>query len=379
MTTIVTVIKHACICTGETIIADGYIRFAKTILAVGPMTDFQPLANEKVIWGQGKIIVPGFIDVHSHGGYGIDAMNATPNELIKMVQLMAKNEGITSYFCTTMTQSVDQISHAMQTIATAAQHTPLIQGIHLEGPFIAPKFKGAQPAAAIIAPDPALVANWQKQANGLIKLITYAPEITGATALETFCLQQGITLSIGHSAATRAQLKNSAATHVTHLYNAQSLAVHREPGVMGHALLEPNLTVELIMDGFHNAPDMVDLAYRLKGATRIELITDSMRAKGLGDGKSELGGQAVTVSDNEARLADGTIAGSVLRFDDAFRNSMRFTSATLLDAVKMASVNQATEFGLSQKGSLAAGKDADLNILSADYHLQATYCLGQAI
>ena len=153
---------------------------------------------------------------------------------------------------------------------------------------------------------------------------------------------------------------------------------HREPGVTGHAMLEDNIRTELIVDGFHVYPDMVNVAYKLKSADRIDLITDSMRAKGLGDGESELGGQKVWVKDKQARLEDGTLAGSVLEFDDAFRNIMAFTGATIHEAIQMASVNQAVEFGLDTKGTLAVGKDADLNVFNADLtELQTTYSMGR--
>jgi N-acetylglucosamine-6-phosphate deacetylase len=143
-------------------------------------------------------------------------------------------------------------------------------------------------------------------------------------------------------------------------------------------MLEDNIRTELIVDGFHVYPDMVNVAYKLKTANRIDLITDSMRAKGLGDGESELGGQKVWVKDKQARLADGTLAGSVLEFDDAFRNIMAFTGASIEEAIQMASVNQAVEFGLDTKGTLRVGKDADLNVFSADLSaLEATYSLGR--
>lgn len=152
---------------------------------------------------------------------------------------------------------------------------------------------------------------------------------------------------------------------------------HREPGVTGHAMLEDNIHTELIADGFHVLPDMVKLAMRLKTAQRIDLITDSMRAKGLGDGESELGGQRVHVHAGQARLDDGTLAGSVLSFDTAFRNIIEFTGCSIEEAVKMASVNQAQEFGLREKGQLIVGKDADLNIFDTQLNLQATYQTGR--
>lgn len=190
-------------------------------------------------------------------------------------------------------------------------------------------------------------------------------------------LQHHIVPSIGHSNATREQLRHSRATHITHLYNAQRPLHHREPGVTGHGMLEESITGELIADGFHVVPDMLQLAFKIKGAQRLDLVTDSMRAEGLGNGESELGGQKVIVKDKQARLENGHLAGSVLAYDDAFANIQRFTSADISDAVQMSSVNQAREFGLTQKGDLSASKDADFNIFNQDMQLQATYSLGR--
>ncbi|AYM03868.1 N-acetylglucosamine-6-phosphate deacetylase [Levilactobacillus yiduensis] len=370
------VLKHAKIYTGDAVIPDGFIRFDQEIEAVGPVADFRPLPADEIHVVTGKTIVPGFIDVHSHGGYGYDSMDGDPDQIDKMVNLMSL-EGITSIFPTTMTQSNDAIDHAMQGIAVAAERNPLIQGVHLEGPFIAAIFKGAQPEKYIKDPDVDLLDRWNQLSGNRVKLITYAPEDAGAKQFEAYCLANGIVPSVGHSNATREQLLESRATHVTHLYNAQRGLRHREPGVTGHAMLEDNLFCELICDGFHIVPDMIKLAYEQKGQHRLELVTDSMRAKGMPEGVSELGGQKVIVKDRQARLESGNLAGSVLRFDEAFRNVIAFTGCDVNDAVQMSAVNQAEEFGLTQKGKLLPGRDADLNLLTRDLHVDTTYSLGR--
>ncbi|MCT4488743.1 amidohydrolase family protein, partial [Levilactobacillus parabrevis] len=177
------VLKHAKIYTGDDVIPDGYIRFDQQIEAVGPVADFQPLPADEIHVVTGRTIVPGFIDVHSHGGYGYDSMDGDPEQIDKMVNLMV-HEGITSIFPTTMTQSNEAIDHAMQGIAEAAQHNPVIQGVHLEGPFIAAIFKGAQPEKYIKDPDVSLLDHWNKLSGGRVKLITYAPEDPGSKAFE---------------------------------------------------------------------------------------------------------------------------------------------------------------------------------------------------
>lgn len=372
------VLKHATIYTGEGKIENGFIRFNKEILAVGEMKDFTDEPNDEIIDAKGKIIVPGFIDVHSHGGYGWDAMDGNADEIDAMVKDMQK-EGITSYFATTMTQSHENISKAMVAIKEAAKRNPIIQGIHLEGPFVSKVFKGAQPEKYIEVPDVAVFDEWNQLSGNRIRLVTYAPENSDASAFEEYCVEHNIVPSIGHSNATREQLLTSKASHITHLYNAQRGLHHREPGVTGHAFLEENIYTEVIADGFHIHPDMIKLAYLVKGADRIELITDSMRAKGMPEGESELGGQKVIVKDKQARLETGNLAGSVLEYQDAFRNMMEFTGCSIEDVVKMTSGNQAREFGLTQKGAIAAGKDADMVLFDKDLHIQETISLGNSI
>ncbi|CCF26894.1 N-acetylglucosamine-6-phosphate deacetylase [Leuconostoc citreum] len=371
-------LKNIDLYTGYQHIADAYVRFTDVIQDVGYMVDFSEQADDELIAeATGRLVVPGFIDVHKHGGYGLDTMDGDPDKLNNMVNLMV-TEGITSLFPTTITQSPENIERALVTINQVAKKNPVIQGIHLEGPFINKVFMGAQPEEYIINPNTALLKKWYALSGERIRLVTYAPENGGIPDFEAFMLAHHIVPSIGHSNATRAQLCHSRATHITHLYNAQRPLHHREPGVTGHGMIEEAITGELIADGFHISPDMLELAFRLKGAQRLELITDSMRAEGLGDGISELGGQKVTVKDKQARLDNGHLAGSVLAYDDAFRNIQTMTSASIQDAVQMSSVNQALEFGLTQKGHLAIGKDADFNLFNKkDMRLQATYSMGR--
>ncbi|WP_283584026.1 N-acetylglucosamine-6-phosphate deacetylase [Limosilactobacillus difficilis] len=371
-----TVFEHATIYTGTRVIRDGYLRFGEKVENVGPVADYFPRANEKVVDMRGKLLLPGFIDVHTHGGYSFDTMDGDAEELDKMVRTVAHEEGVTTIFPTTMTQSKEKIDKAMASINEAAQHNRLIGGTHLEGPFVSPVYKGAQPEQYIIKPDPDLLDHWDKLSGGRVKMITYAPENADAK-FENYCLSHGIVLSAGHSNATRAEMKASKASHVTHLYNAQREFRHREPGVTGHALLEDNIICEIISDGFHVCPDMINLAYKLKGPHRIELVTDSLRAKGMPEGISELGGQKVIVKDKQARLENGHLAASIVQYNDAVKNIVKFTGCSINDAVQMSSVNQAREFHLAGKGSLEEGADADINVMTPELDLLQTYSYGQ--
>lgn len=369
-------LTNAKIYTGVGVIDRGYLVFSDQIQAIGRMADFDVAENIEIVDCEGKIIIPGFIDVHSHGGYGHDTMDGDPDTLSQMAERML-SEGITSYFATTMTQSDENIERALVGVRQAMAECPLIVGIHLEGPFVSPEYKGAQPEKYMAAGQAEKLKKWHELSGSNIRLITYAPELNGdIKAFEDYANANNIILSVGHSGATYDELKQSGATHVTHLFNGQRGLHHREIGVTGYGLLEDDVTVEMIVDGHHISPEMVKLAYRAKGASGIELITDAMRAKGMPDGESELGGQKVIVKDGEARLESGSLAGSVLTFIDAFKNMIAYTGCSIEEAVQMSSVNQAKEFNLKQKGSLEVEKDADLLILDQDLNLTATIARG---
>lgn len=371
------VITNAKIYTGEEVIDSGFIRYDEEITAVGPMADYEEVAGEEVKDAQGKMLVPGFIDIHSHGGYGSDNMDADPKAIDEMTKKMLA-EGITSYFPTTMTQSDENIENALAAIKEAKEMNPMIQGIHLEGPFVSPAHKGAQPEQFMRPGDAEVMKKWNDISGGNIRLVTYAPETGDVSAFEKYCQENDIILSVGHSGAKYDELDGSAVTHVTHLFNGQLGLHHREIGVAGFGILNDGINAEMIVDGFHITPKMVKLAYRARGAENIVLITDAMRAKGAPEGESELGGQKVFVKDKQARLENGSLAGSVLTFDDAFRNMIDFTGCSIEEAVMMSSVNQAKEFDLDQKGILKAGKDADIVLLDEDLRVKETILAGEA-
>lgn len=330
--------------------------------------------------GKNWTAFPGFIDVHIHGAAGHDAMDATP-EAVKGLAGVLPKEGTTSFLATTMTQSDEAISAALKNIRDFQMEDGQAEmlGVHLEGPFISDKRAGAQPIEHIAEPSYPLFQKWQKLSGNQIRLVTLAPETTNGLAFIKNLAEDGVIASIGHSDGTLEEVQaavRAGASHVTHLYNQMSPFHHRNPGVVGASLTEKGLTVEVIADFIHSHPTSVELAFRQKGAERLILITDAMRAKGLAPGVYDLGGQDVQVTRKDARLADGTLAGSILTMDAAIRNVQSITGCSLNELVSMTSANAAKELGLSNKGSLQEGTDADVAILDDSFTVQLTICRG---
>ncbi|MBT2569786.1 N-acetylglucosamine-6-phosphate deacetylase [Planococcus sp. ISL-110] len=323
---------------------------------------------------------PGFIDVHIHGAAGHDVMDATPEALNSLASTLPK-EGTTSFLATTMTQSDNAISAALQNIQKfqAQEGQAEMLGVHLEGPFISSKRAGAQPIEHIAVASYPLFRKWQKLSGSQIRLVTLAPETKNGMLFIKRLIGDGVIASIGHSDASLEEVQaavRSGASHVTHLYNQMSPFHHRNPGVVGAALMEEGLTAEVIVDFIHSHPTSVELAFRQKGAERLLLITDAMRAKGLPPGVYDLGGKDVQVTHRDARLANGTLAGSVLTMDRAVRNIQSITGCSLNELVAMTSANAAKELGLANKGKLEAGADADVAILDENFTVQMTICKG---
>ncbi|KEZ77457.1 N-acetylglucosamine-6-phosphate deacetylase [Salinisphaera hydrothermalis] len=327
-------------------------------------------------------VVPGFIDAHIHGARGADVMDADADGLARIARYLPA-EGTTSFLATTMTGPAAAIEAALRVTADfeSAPGAAEMLGVHLEGPFVDRDKAGAQPAEHMIAPDIDRFDRWQAAAAGGIRVVTLAPEQPGGDALVAHLVRHGVRASIGHSSCSAAQAEAviaAGANRGTHLFNAMNGLHHREPGAACALLTNPAARSEIIADGLHVTPAMVKLAYAAAGRDRLMAITDAMRAKGLGDGDYELGGQPVTVKNGEARLADGTLAGSVLTFDDAFRNLLDFTGCELADAIAMTSTNAAADLGVAdRKGALAKGFDADLLVLDAELRVRLTVCRGR--
>lgn len=334
--------------------------------------------NEEGLDLSNYYLAPGFIDQHIHGADGADFMDGTKEANEKIAKALLQ-EGTTSFVGTTMTQSIPNINKAIAALNEGVSGGANLIGVHLEGPFVCETFKGAQPAEYILPGNVEQFKDFNKHKN--IKIISMAPE-EDQDNLVKYCADNNIIVSLAHTNATHDDvvlaLKNGA-KGFTHGYNAMSKLHHRDIGVVGSMLLYNEAYAELICDGIHVSPAAVRLLYKNKGRENLILITDSMRAKYLPDGKSELGGQEVFVKNNEARLKDGTLAGSILKMNDAVRNMMKFANVTLVDAVYMASTTPAKNLGLTTKGFIAEGMDADLVILDKDINVIKTIVNGKVL
>lgn len=384
------IIYNGKVYTEDDKIDNGYIHVKDgQIVAIGEVDDKAAIDNDttnkiQVIDAKGHHVLPGFIDIHIHGGYGQDAMDGSYDGL-KYLSENLLSEGTTSYLATTMTQSTDKIDKALINIAKYeveqdVHNAAEIVGIHLEGPFISENKVGAQHPQYVVRPFIDKIKHFQETANGLIKIMTFAPEVESAKeALETY--KDDIIFSIGHTVATYEEAVEAAergAKHVTHLYNAATSFQHREPGVFGAAWLNDALHTEMIVDGTHSHPASVAIAYRMKGNERFYLITDAMRAKGMPEGEYDLGGQKVTVQSQQARLTNGALAGSILKMNHGLRNLISFTGDTLDHLWRVTSLNQAIALGIDdRKGSIKVNKDADLVILDDDMNVKSTIKQGK--
>lgn len=328
-------------------------------------------------------VLPGFIDVHVHGGAGYDTMDASAEGLAAMANFFAQH-GVTAFLATTMTAPHADILHAVTAVGQWGKSInggARILGLHVEGPYISLKFPGAQPAEYIRPPS--LPEFAELLAAGPVRMITLAPEVTGAAELIAMAQQQGVVTVWGHTDATyeicvwAAQL---GMTQATHTYNAMSGLHHRKPGVLGATLTIDSIYAQLIADNIHVHPAAMNVLARCKGVERTVLITDAMRAAGLPEGDYELGGQPVTVKDGSCRLADGTLAGSILTMERALANFMAASGLSLAAAWPATSRTPAQSLGLDhQVGALKPGYRADVVLLDVQLQVVATVVGGQVI
>lgn len=368
-------------------VVDGQVLLydADGIAGLMPEADFaagDAIAAEEVIDAGGRYVAPGFLNVHIHGCKGSDTMDAT-QEALGAMQAFLPRTGVTAFLPTTMTCAWQEIAAALTAVRTAMQ-TPRVGaqvlGAHMEGPFISPAKKGSQAEENILRADYARLAPFAD----VVRIVTLAPEeLPEGSDFLARCRAAGIHVSIGHTAAdyetARRAVLMGGAHRFTHLYDAMQGFHHRAPGVVG-AAFDTDAYVELIADNVHACPMAQRLAYRVKGKDRVILITDALRACGMGDGPSELGGQRVFVQGERATLADGTIAGSVATMNRCLRLFLENTGASVADAVAMVTKNPAEDLGIyGERGSLTPGKRADITIFDEQIAVYDTIIGGQRL
>ena len=342
--------------------------------------------NIEPIFETDGIVVPGFIDEHIHGAGGADAMDGTVEALQTISEFLAR-EGTTGFLATTMTQSPENITNALKAVKKVREKGEYkgaeVLGVHLEGPFISPKHVGAQPLEYVATPDAELFDKYNEASGNSIKIVTLAPEVEGGLGLVKHLSNIGVVASVGHTGGKYADVVNAVAagaTNVTHTYNAQTGLHHREAGVVGAAMLLDELNCEMICDTIHVRVPAIKLVIKNKPHDKYTLITDAMRAKGMPDGKSELGGQEVFVNNGEARLADGTLAGSVLKMNVAVKNLVEKAGVSFTDAIDFATYNPAKNIGvLNERGTIELGKRADLTVLNSDFEVLYTLVNGKIV
>ncbi len=368
----------------DRIIPDGLIEVRGQVIT-DLWTDWVPDhdAQHTTTVPDGGYLSPGFIDLHVHGGGGGDFMDGDP-EAVAAITTMHARHGTTGLFATTLTAPQEAIVQAIRAVKAAPRKGSAILGVHFEGPFINERMKGAQDGRYVRQATLAEIDHWLFElGDGYHFHITLAPEMPGAHRAIQQLLARGGVVSAGHTDCTFKQLQGAVeigVSHVTHLFNAMRPLHHREPGTVGAAMTLPGVSVELIADGVHVHPSAMRLAVCARGADRVILVTDAMRAAGMPDGQYLLGNLVSTVKDGEARLADGTLAGSLLTMAGAVRNMVNLVGISLPDAVAMASLNPARLHRLDAvRGSIAPGKVADILVLSKDLDVVQTVVAGQPV
>ena len=345
-----------------------------------------PVDDCLLIDGEGLYLSPGFIDIHDHGNSGCDAMDATIDALETISRFHMKN-GVTGFLATTMTASYDAIIRAIE---NAVEYSAMVDtlgsqmlGLYLEGPYFSIKKKGAQSEKYITDIHLDELKSYVDCGKGLVKIVALAPELEKSQKAITFLVDNGITVSAGHSYATYEQMMNgieNGISEATHMFNGMRSFDHREPCIVGACLLDDRVTCEMICDGIHLHPAAMQIIIKMKGDEKVALISDSIRANGIPDGVYDYQGSKVTVKNNEVRLPDGTLAGSTLSLNHAVRNLVKMTGIDLPTAVRMASLNPARQIGLSEtKGSIEIGKDADIIIFDEDINIKRTFIKGIAV
>lgn len=336
--------------------------------------------------GPGSLLLPGFIDVHVHGGNGRDFMEANA-EAFDAITGFHGRHGTTTMLATTVTAPKSDLDRVLDAVAQYQRRPPVgakLAGVHIEGPFISPKWPGAQNPAHIVPPNLDWVKDWLSRFPGIVKLLTLAPEREGALSVISWLASQGVIVACGHTDAKYEEILTAVdhgLTHAVHTFNAMRGLHHREPGTVGAVLTDSRIRAEIIADGHHVHPAAIRLLTQVKRDRNLLLITDAISAAGLGDGNYLLGGLDVVVKDGVARLKEGgSLAGSTLTMIDAFRFMVRRIGLSVAETSRLASLHPAMQLGIDREtGSIEPGKKADLILVDADLQIRQVWVEGRPI
>lgn len=327
-------------------------------------------------------IAPGFIDIHTHGGYGHDAMDSTGNALKEISCFLARH-GVTSFIPTTMAGPEDAV---WESIENCSNYAPIpeganILGVHVESPFISTRFRGTQPVEQLRNPSKEEYQAWFN--SGILRLVTIAPELPGAMEFIREGSRRGVKFAAGHTSATYEQMLeaiDAGINQATHIFNGMPSLHHREPGPVGAALADDRIYAQLIPDGIHIHPAVMKIIIRAKGVSRTILISDANRGAGMPDGTYNLGSVRVHIKDGVARNDEGGLAGSTVSLDLGIRNVMKATNMALPEVVPMATSTPAEAMGINDhKGRIAPGCDADIIVLDDEGFVKMTMIQGKII
>lgn len=364
------------------------------IAKVGSREHVKIPTGTAIIDNADRTVVPGFIDLHIHGAAGYDLMEATPEAVAAVGRHLARH-GTTAYAATTVTASAERTLHAAKALgeiirASHSSHgaTDKIVGaqpvcLHIEGPFINVKKRGAHPASQIQKPSVELLRRFLDAAGDSVRIVTLAPELEGALSVLEYACGRGLRVGIGHSNATYEEAERAiaaGASHAVHIYNAMRPFTHRDSGIVGAVLTNDRVSAELICDGIHVEPPAVRLLVKAKGLERVILVSDSLSGAGMPDGNYRLGNFTVHVAGGVCRTVEGSLAGSTVTLDAALRNLSAFTDLSYQQCLPCATTNPAKILKLEkQKGCIAPQADADLAVLDKGFHVTQTYVRGRPV
>ncbi len=332
---------------------------------------------------RGGLILPGFVDLHLHGSRGFDFTLASTDEIIRSVSYHTTTGGATTLMPTLVSAPLNRIKEAAERIrqARAKIGAPHLAGVHLEGPFFNPWYKGAHTEAYLKNPEPDLIEDLISSLGDILGMVTLSPELPHALEAITRLDREGIVAAAGHSGATLEEIEKAASCglrHVVHTYSAMRRFHHRSPGILGAALTLDSLSAEIIADGVHTHPAAVKLFFRAKPPDKTVLATDALAVCGLPDRECLLGDKKIINKGGQAFLEDGTLAGSILTMNMALAGAVEMSGLSLEKVLPAATINPARVMGLDKiKGSLEAGKDADITVIDEHYNVLLTICRGR--